>query len=268
MPKLRSHVILQHDIEKGENILDERIELVIFDMDGLMVDTESVMKKSWAYAIGQLTGLDFPDALFSKVVGRDAHADRYYFTRHYGDSLDFDAAEKMALDYKSNHIKTHGLVMKKGLLHILDTLDALKSRKRALHACLTDESPRNCEAVSYGIKKCVATSSIWSSMEEKLGSLNLLNRFDGFVTGDQVTKGKPNPEIFLKASKMMDVPPAHCIVLEDSQAGVAAAYSAGMRAIMIPDMAQPDAKTLTKMYAKCEDLIEAAEIIKKLIKNS
>jgi len=208
-------------------------------MDGLMLDTESVSKKCWTKALKDY-GFELPDELFCQVVGRDANADRYYFTQHYGDSLNYDMAQEKMQVYKKNHFKENGLQMKKGLLHLLDILDEME------------------------IKKCVATSSEWSSMEEKLNGLNLFNRFDGFVTGDQVENGKPNPEIFLKAAKIMETDPADCIVLEDSRAGVAAAHSAGMRVILIPDLVQPDSEALSRIHAKCNDLEEAAALIRNL----
>jgi len=209
-------------------------------MDGLMLDTESVSKKSWAKALKDY-GFELPDELFCQVVGRDANADKHYFTQHFGIDLNYDEAQEKMLNYKKAHFKKNGLQMKKGLLHILDMLDKMK------------------------IKKCVATSSEWSSMEEKLKSLNLFSRFDGFVTGDQVENGKPDPEIFLKAAKIMETDPTDCIVLEDSRAGVAAAHSAGMRVIMIPDLVQPDSEALLRIYAKCNDLEEAATLIQNMI---
>ena len=223
--------------------MDKSIELVIFDMDGLMIDTESITKKCLAKALNDI-GHELPDELFNKLLGRDANADRHYLTTHYGKDFDFDKTINKTLDYRDEHIKKYGIQMKKGLLHILDALDEIN------------------------MKKCIATSSIRTMMEKKLSGLNLLHRFDGFITGDQVSVSKPEPEIFLNIAKTMKVLPANCIVLEDSNAGIAAAYSAGMRAIMIPDLAQPDEETLPKIFAKCNDLEEAAKIIINIAKSS
>ena len=219
--------------------MEQKLELIIFDMDGLMIDTEPVSKEGWRLALKHY-GHDMPEELFGQMLGRTLLTARQLLCGFFGPDFDFDAVYKMRTATMENHIKEHGIGMKKGLLHILERIEQLN------------------------IKKCVATSTEWASMERKLGSLRLLERFDGFVTGDQVKEGKPNPEIFLKAAKLIGVEPVNCVVLEDSVAGVAAAYSAGMRPIMIPDLAQPDKATLTRIYAKCNDLEEAAMIIKNI----
>jgi len=216
-----------------------KVDLVIFDMDGLMIDTEPISKEGWRQALAH-HGLEMHESLFSQLLGRGIDTAKQLMSKHYGPDFNFEAIRKMRTAYMENYIQENGLPMKKGLLYMLDQLDQM------------------------GIKKCVATSTEWDSMERKLGKLGLLERFDGFVTGDQVKEGKPNPEIFLKAAKLMEVEPANCIVLEDSIAGVTAAYSAGMRSIMIPDMAQPTHWILTRIYALCNDLHEAAEAIKNL----
>ena len=216
-----------------------KLDLVIFDMDGLMIDTEPISKEGWRQALAHY-GFRMDEDFFSRLLGRGIDTARELMNDHYGTGFDFEKVREKRTAHMENHIKQNGLAMKKGLLHILNTLDQL------------------------GIKKCVATSTEWDSMERKLGSLGLLERFDGFVTGDQVQEGKPHPEIFLKAAKLIGVEPANCVVLEDSVVGVTAAYSAGMRPIMIPDMAQPDKATLSKFYARCEDLEQAAKVIESI----
>ena len=215
------------------------VELVIFDMDGLMIDTEPLSKEGWRLALAYY-GFEMHEELFSQLLGRNLTTARQLMCGYYGPDFDFDAVREKRTAFVEAHIKEQGISMKKGLLHILDCLDQM------------------------GVKKCIATSTEWEGMENKLGQLGLLSRFDGFVTGDQVKLSKPNPEIFLKAASLVGIDPVNCIVLEDSPAGVAAAYEAGMRSIVIPDMAQPDQETLGKVYARCEDLIEAAELIDNL----
>jgi HAD superfamily hydrolase (TIGR01509 family) len=127
-------------------------------------------------------------------------------------------------------VEKHGVTVKTGAFELLDYLD------------------------EKGIKKCVATSTEYESMARKMKAAGLFDRFDGFVTGDQVENGKPHPEIFLKAAAQVGVPPENCLVLEDSSAGIVAAYAAHMRPIMVPDMAKPDIKAKTRAYAICDDL--------------
>jgi len=212
-----------------------KTELVIFDMDGLIVDTESVSKVSWERALEHFGFGKMPEEVFTMLLGRSANANRRFLTAHYGPGFDFDAVHKLRLENMSSHFAVHGCVPKKGLTRILDHLDKM------------------------GIKKCVATSSERDVMEDRLKGL--LHRFDGFVTADQVKHSKPDPTIFLKAAKLFGAAPANCVVLEDSNAGITAAAAAGMRPMMIPDMAGPDAASLARIYAQPRDLSEAAKLI-------
>jgi len=205
-------------------------------MDGLMIDSEPMSKESWRLAL-ELSGYPMEEDFFSKLLGRNIVTARELMNSHYGPNFDFEKVRQLRNEKMEALIMENGLKMKKGLLHMLDSLDKLQ------------------------IKKCVATSTEWAGMEWKLKMVGIFDRFDDIVTGDQVKIGKPNPEIFLKAAKKMGVEPANCIVLEDSDAGVEAGYTAGMRTIVIPDMAMPSAATLSRVYAQCEDLVKAAELI-------
>lgn len=220
-----------------------KLELVIFDMDGLMIDTEPTSKEGWRLGLEKY-GFAFSAELFETLIGRNLHGLKEKMEEYYGSNFDFHKVRKVRADYMVKHITDGKLEMKKGLLDILDKLDELK------------------------LKKCVATSTDWDSMNFKLGTLNLLKRFDGFMTGDRVEKGKPNPEIFLKAAALLNVPYSSCIVLEDSINGIAAAHAAGMKSIVVPDTQQPDAETLKNVYANCADLVEAADVITRLLAES
>jgi len=213
-----------------------KVELVIFDMDGLMIDSEPMSKESWRLAL-ELSGYPMEEDFFGKLLGRNIVTARELMNSHYGADFDFEKVRQLRNKKVKELIDANGLQLKKGLPQMLDILDKLQ------------------------IKKCVATSTEWEGMEWKLKMVGIFDRFDNIITGDQVKVGKPNPEIFLKAAKQMGVVPANCIVLEDSDAGVEAGYSAGMRTIVIPDMAKPSAATLSRVYAECENLLEAAEIV-------
>jgi len=216
-----------------------KIDLVIFDMDGLMIDTEPASKEGWRAGLEHF-GFEMDEELYISLIGRGINAAKHLLSDKYGAAFDFDKAREIRAEQMEIFLaKNGGLAMKKGLLPLLDCLDKLK------------------------INKCVATSTERDSMERKLTELNLLTRFNGFVTGDQVALGKPNPEVFLKAAELMNVPPQNCLVLEDSPAGINAAHNANMPCIMVPDMVPPDDDLLKKIYALCQDLDEVAEIISK-----
>ena len=204
-----------------------------------MIDTEPVSKEGWRLALKHY-GYNMTEEVFSQLLGRSLTTAQELLNGYYGPALDFDAVYKKRTAYRNAHVDKYGMTIKKGLLHILDRLEKLS------------------------IKKCIATSTERDSMEWKLKGLDLLPRFDGFVTGDQVKEVKPSPEIFLKAAHLFGTGPENCIVLEDAPSGAAAGHAAGMRVIMVPDMTQPDEDTLGKIYAVCADLEEAAEVISHL----
>ena len=209
------------------------IKTVIFDMDGTIIDSEPISKAGWYKGI-EHHGLEMPDELFAHLLGRGIDTAKQLLMDYYGPDFNFENVLTVRREHVKAHIDRHGLPMKKGLIYLLDKLDSL------------------------GIKKCIATSAGQADMEYRLNSLNLLSRFDGFVSGDQIENGKPHPEIFLKAAKLMETEPANCIVLEDSLTGVAAAYNAGIKVIMIPDMVQPDEEALGRIFMTCVDLEEVA----------
>ena len=216
---------------------NRKLEAVIFDMDGLMIDTEPISKMFWKQAIEQ-QGFAMDESFFAPLIGRTKSGVKDLMCNHYGPNFDFDKASTMRDKSMEDHVNKHGVSMKKGLIQILDCLDKL------------------------GLKKAVATSTEMDSMKRKLASIGVLDRFDAHVTGDQVQFGKPNPEIFLTAAQRLDVSPHNCIVLEDSNAGISAAYDAGMRPILVPDMAITNKASFARIFAKCDSLIEAAELIK------
>ena len=215
------------------------VELAIFDMDGLIIDSEPISKNCWRSAL-EHHQFEMNDEFFIQLIGRNQATARELMSKYYGPSFDFDKVKAKQDEIKDAYVEKHGMPLKKGLIHMLNRLDEL------------------------GIKKCVATSTGWDSMQKTLGDLDLLNRYDAFITGDRVKIGKPNPEIFLKAAEMLNASPDKCVVLEDSAAGIAAAYAAGMKAILIPDTIPPTEEVLKQIYAQCGDLIEAAEIIANL----
>ena len=219
--------------------INQKLQLVIFDMDGLMIDTEPVSKEGWRLALSHY-GYEMTDEFFSQLLGRSLITAQNLTKSYFGDDADFDAIYNKRCEYRDAHVEKYGISIKKGLLQILNIIDEL------------------------GIKKCIATSTDRSGMDWKLKGLNLIERFDGFITGDMVKEVKPNPEIFIKAAQFFGTDPSACIVIEDSPSGVAAGYAAGMKVIMVPDMAKPGDADENHIYAICADLEEVAEVISRL----
>ena len=187
---------------------------VIFDMDGLMIDTERLALKAW-----QLAGVDFgfpiTEDIFITMVGRNRWDSDRTLVEVFGSDFPVDAVRKRYRSYLDDWIDEGKLSIKSGLLNLLGFLDKIS------------------------MPKAVATSTEYERAIYKLSLTNLLDHFPIVIAGDQIEKGKPAPDIFLAASTQLEVPPKNCLVLEDSDAGIQAAYDAGMASVMIPDMKPP-----------------------------
>ena len=192
---------------------------IIFDMDGLMLDTERLALKAW-----QLAGVDFgfpiSDDIFISMVGRNRRDSDCTLVEIFGPDFPIGAVRDRYRAYLDGWIDEDKLSVKSGLLELLSFLDKIS------------------------MPKAVATSTEHERAVHKLSLTNLLEHFSIVVAGDQVQRGKPAPDIFLAAAAQLGVLPENCLVLEDSDAGIQAAYEAGMTPIMIPDMKPPSEKSL------------------------
>lgn len=201
------------------------IEAVIFDMDGLMFDTERLSIVYWKEALAE-QGFVMTDAQASRIRGRNEEAIRQVEEEMYGPELDYSralAAQRARMD----RVDAAGLLrVKPGLPQLLDWLK------------------------EQNIPRAVASSSRRASVEGHLRTAGILHTFSAVVTGDQVTRSKPDPEIFLKAAAALGAPPARCLVLEDSPNGVRAGAAGGFVTVMVPDM-DPPTPELAALYTAC-----------------
>lgn len=195
------------------------LELVIFDMDGLMFDTERVSFISFTKAIKEY-GHDLDEATFRKTIASNIKKVREIYLEKYGDSFPFDAMLERKFACAAEYIQENGVPVKPGLYNLLDFL---------------------CQ---YKIKKAVATSSNRSVAMNLLTKAKVADKFEYILCGDEIERSKPNPDIFLRIADKLQCHPDKCLVLEDAKMGVWAAHRAGMRAIMIPDLVAPDEETL------------------------
>ncbi|GMQ65392.1 HAD family hydrolase [Vallitalea maricola] len=187
------------------------IEGIIFDMDGLMLDTESIALESWERA-GKEFGYVISRELMMKAVGRTLVDTRKLLVKNLGDDFPFEEVRKIRIDYTKEFMSLNGVPMKEGLIEFLEYCRTLK------------------------IPTAVATSTNRSDALELLEKVDIVGYFNTIVCGDEIEKGKPEPDIFLMASKKLGVNPERCIVLEDSENGILAATRANMIPIWIPDI--------------------------------
>lgn len=211
---------------------------IIFDMDGLMIDTERLALKAW-----QLAGADFgfpiSEDIFITMVGRNRKDSDRTLVEIFGSDFPVHVVRDRYRTYLDSWIAEGGLSVKSGLLELLGFLDKIS------------------------MPKAVATSTEYERAVHKLSLTNLLDRFPVVIAGDQIEKGKPAPDIFLAAAAQLGALPEDCLVLEDSDAGIQAAYDAGMTPVMIPDMKPPSAQSLALVHKIFGELGEFHDYLRK-----
>ena len=211
------------------------MKLVIFDMDGLMVDTERVYLQFWLRGFPQ-TSLEERERDFYNVCGRNRRDTAAYLESRFP-GIDTDEVLDRVEGDALIHIRQNGVPLKKGLLELFEALER------------------------GGIPKALATSATAEDAEMVLRGAGIWNRFAVRVFGDMVKNSKPQPDIFLLAAQQAGVPPEQCMVLEDSVAGVTAARRAGMITVMVPDLIQPDDDIKRILDHQCESLLDAIALI-------
>ncbi len=205
------------------------IQAVIFDMDGLMFDTEALAKKGWLIA-GREMQLPITDEIVYRVVGMNAASVRKTCQEYFGPEFDYDGFRARVSDYMRRSLDEDGIPVKRGLPELLDYLK------------------RN------GCQTAVASSSPRATVEDYLRRAGMEGIFSALICGDMVARSKPAPDIFLRAAEVLGILPEDCLVLEDSSNGIRAAYAAGMKAIMVPDLIEPTAELRGMACAVCESL--------------
>ena len=193
-----------------------RPDAVIFDMDGLMLDTEPLAARAWGEAAAGL-GVGFDMALAQAMIGRNFADCSAMLRAHYAAPYPVDALLAGWHAAYDAIVEREGLAVKPGVHELLGWLEA------------------------NAIKRAVATSTRRERAVSKLERTALLPRFHQIVGGDEVARGKPAPDIYVEAARRLGASAASCLVLEDSEPGVRAAFAAGMLPIMVPDLHPPSA---------------------------
>lgn len=218
---------------------------IIFDMDGVLIDSERQSNEGWLWAAGQL-GVDMPMWLIDSFKGAPAELCCKFFDDYYKGVIDYWEAKELRTQHVYKIRETEGIPVKKGVKDIFEYI-------------------RN-----NGLKCAVATSTRRESAEKTLHEIGVWDYLDAVVYGDEVERGKPEPDIFLRAAKAIGVNPSEAVVVEDSINGIKAGYAAGMRVVHIPDTIAIDDDIRKLTYMVCVDLnglIDVVESINKPVIN-
>lgn len=214
------------------------IKGVIFDMDGLMVDTEKHYNR---YLVKSANELGFPmkeeDALLLRSLDKKLAGP--LMQKIFGAEYDHGKVLERYYPYVEEYFKTNDPEVKPGLYKLLDYLQ------------------------EAGYQRAVATATNMKRAEDFLTRIGVINRFECIYSGRALANSKPAPDIYLMAAGELGLRPQECIALEDSPNGVKSAASAGCKVVMIPDLSEPDEELSGLLYEKAENLEEVIEILKR-----
>ncbi|HJB18729.1 MAG TPA: HAD family phosphatase [Candidatus Bariatricus faecipullorum] len=207
------------------------LDALVFDMDGLIFDSERVVQRTWNDAGEQLGYGKIGEHIYN-TLGFNVKRRKEYFQGVFGQDFPMDDFNRITRARFQEIVAEEGLAMKPGVRELLNW------------------------AHSRGIKTAVATSSRRVYSTDLLKRADIWKLLDGAVFGDMVTNAKPDPEIYLTACSLIHAVPARSVALEDAPAGIRSAHAAGMIPVMVPDLVQPDEETLRLCAGKFESLLD------------
>lgn len=212
------------------------IQGAIFDMDGLMFDTERLSTEGWLKA-GREMNVPLTEDFVGKFRGTNIAYSRALCKEEFGEEFDYDRAREIRTEYVNDYFRRCGAPVKKGLFELLNWLTA------------------------QGIPCAVATSTKRDLAEAYLRQAGVRDFFSFAIFGDMVQKSKPDPEIFRKAAEGLGKQPCDCVVFEDSPNGIAAGQAAGCPVIAIPDVAKLTPEVQKSVWACLPDLGKAVHFL-------
>lgn len=217
--------------------LPRAVEAVVFDMDGLLIDSESLYRDAMT-AAALAMGREMPIELYLRMVGHPWAQNLGLVRDHFGPGFDVHAFRADARD-RFRAAAAARIELKAGVVEILDDLDAL------------------------GLPRAIATSSPHGQVQSHIGAHDLLHRFHAVVAEGDYARGKPYPDPYLKAAEALGVAPDACLALEDSHPGVRAAASAGMMTIMVPDLLEATGEMRDLCVRIARDLHEVRALLRR-----
>lgn len=210
---------------------------VLFDMDGLVVDTEKLYSRFWREACAfygfQMT---YEQSLMMRGLG--GQAGEAMLHSFFGPEADYMALRNKRIELMDAFVEENGVELKPGIYELMDFL-----AQRGIPAAITSSSPI-------------------SRIRKFLSPYGLDKRFTALCSGRDVPKGKPAPDIYLAGAAALGIPPENCLALEDAPAGIESAWRAGCLSVMVPDLDPPGEKTIPMLWACADSLSDVPLLLK------
>ena len=216
--------------------MDKQVQAVIFDMDGVIFDSERLVIECWQVIADKYNIPDIVE-ICMRVQGNNRMETAKRFREKYGNDFPYEIYKNEVTALFRERYGNGKLPLKPGVLEVLTEL----KRKR--------------------VPLALASSTRTDIVKLELDEAHLLPYFDAVLGGDMAPRSKPEPDIFLAAAAALQADPSCCYVLEDSHNGIRAAYRAGMHPVMVPDMQQPTEEIRGKAEVVVENLMAALEYL-------
>jgi beta-phosphoglucomutase family hydrolase len=220
----------------------KKIDAVIFDMDGVLIDSERISLKCYQEVLKDYE-YKIDEKIYVKLIGRNVNGIKEALQKEFGDDFPFDDIYKKKSQLALETTNKNGVIIKPGVHELLDYLN------------------------KENYKIAVATSTRRERALQLLEEAKIKEKVNYVVCGDQVENSKPDPEIFLRAAEGLNVEPEKCIVIEDSDAGITAAHAAKMTGIHVPDMKLLEDETNKLAFKICKNLNEVKDLLEEFRKN-
>ena len=209
----------------------------LFDMDGLVVDTEKLYSRFWREACA-FYGYTMTYEQSLQMRGLGGQAGEAMLHSFFGPKADYMQLRNKRIELMDAFVDEHGVELKPGIFELMDFLE------------------------EKGIPAAITSSSPIPRIQKFLAPYGLDSRFAALCSGRDVPKGKPAPDIYLAGAKALNLPPEHCLALEDAPAGIESACRAGCLPVMIPDLDPPGTETKAMLYAKADTLTDVISLWK------
>lgn len=217
------------------------IKAVVFDMDGVIFDSEKLYRKHWMISAKEY-GIDeeLMHSLLDKIAGATKERNERLMKDHFGEDFDYMFFREITMNRMDQDIKENGVELKPGVKELFDYLKA------------------------HGYLIGLATSTVKERAEDNLKRAGILSYFDGIMYGGIVANGKPAPDIYEHACQILGVNPSEAISVEDSINGIKSSYAAGLYTIMVIDLIKPNDEAKEMADQIYDSLFEVKEYIEKL----